>query len=54
LALIQQNKCYFAPNHCSNVTFFQSEELHIVRPKATYHITRQASRNARASVRYPI
>jgi len=26
----------------------------IVKPKATYHITRQASINSRASVRYPI
>jgi len=31
-----------------------SEELYIVKPKATYHITRQASINARASVRYLI
>jgi len=30
------------------------EELHIVEPKATCHITRQVSINARASVRYPI
>jgi len=30
------------------------EELHIVEPKATCHITRQASINARASVWYPI
>jgi len=30
-----------------------TEELYIVKPKATSHIT-QASINARASVRYPI
>jgi len=31
-----------------------SEDLHIMTPKATCYITRQASINARASVRYPI
>jgi len=31
-----------------------SEEIYIVKPKATCHITRQASMNAHASVRYPI
>jgi len=30
------------------------EKLYIVKPKATCKITRQASFNARASVRYPI
>jgi len=29
-------------------------ELYIVNPKATCHITRKTSINARASVRYPI
>jgi len=30
------------------------EEIYIVKPKVTCHITRQASINARASVWYPI
>jgi len=33
---------------------YYNEELCIVKPKATCHMTRQASINARASVRYPI
>jgi len=31
-----------------------SEEFYIVKPKATCHITKQASINARALVRYPV
>jgi len=36
------------------VECISSEELYVVKPNATYHITRQASINARASVRYSI
>jgi len=32
----------------------KKQELYIVKQKATWHITRQASINAHASVRYPI
>jgi len=34
--------------------FWYALYLYIVKPKAMLHITRQASINARASVRYPI
>jgi len=34
--------------------FFEAKCFYIMKPKATCHITRQASINARASVRYPI
>jgi len=37
-----------------NYHYIHSKELYIVKPKATCHITKQASINARASVRYPI
>jgi len=33
---------------------YQAKNFYIVKPKATCHITRQASINARASVWYPI
>jgi len=37
-----------------NFLALKGQELYIVKPKATCHIIRQASINARASVRYLI
>jgi len=37
-----------------NADNFAKNFIYIVKPKATWHITRKASINARASVRYPI